>query len=1226
MYTRKILPIFVIGIWCLIALPYVASAATFVRLSQEATSSQTHRAYTLMAAAAYSFSDFLVDTLCPLLPFVSCEPKRSLEEELDATALVQPKLPTAPLSTATATTVIERIVVERQPVVTQPVVERTVERVVREPSVPITSGVSEQFVFQRRQELDNKLSTQIQQVSASAASVSAPQIQLIGHATKIDQLGAITITGPAISGGSITNATISGGSVTATGFSGVLPIESGGTGTSTAPTYGKLLLGNSSGTYDLVATSSLGISGASGSGTVNSGTANALAFYPSTGAAVDDSDFLFVDDTNNRLGVGTTSPYAKLSVAGEIVGAYFTGTATATSTLAGGLQTAALNVTSTAASSTFANGINLSAGCFSINGTCLGSGAVMSVSNSDSTLTISPTTGAVVASLNLGNSNTWTVLQKFYGHASSTLFSAHRAYFGATATSSFDSAGALTLAGGLNGPLQANSGIVSATTSVGPLYGGTGQTSYSAGDILYASAANTLSKLPIGSSGQVLKVSGGAPTWGADATSGGGSGVWSTTTDSLAAYPTGTSDVILIGASATSTTGNIFEVLGASLLRGALTAYNTITAPTFTATSTLAASTLPYASSTAITVSGAASTSNLIASNTFTLGNLTGFLKATAGSVATALINLASDVTGILPVSNGGTGWAALQANTLLLGNGTGAIATTSQGANGQVLALVNGVPTWQATTTLSTIAGTLNATQLDGVFSSNGILARTGSASYTSRTLTGATNQIIIANGDGVSANPTFSLPSLLSISQASSTIQSILDGVYVGRTSTTTILASATSTFGAGVQATALNVTSSTASSTFVNGINLSAGCFAVNGTCVGSSTSNFSIEDLADVAGMTKNYGDLLFWNGSTWTDLATSSLAIALSDTTGTLGVARGGTNATSQTTNGVNYFNGTSITSGTGLTFDGTKLGVGTTSPYAKLSVVGEIVGAYFTGTTTATSTLGGGLQTTALNVISSTASSTFGNGINLSAGCFAITGTCIGGGSSSAAGGTGAVQFANGTSFAGDATNFFWNDSLDGLGLGTSTPQWTLQLASSTKSQLTLTDPSAGSNLKHWSLRSAGGNLYFATSTDSTFATSSATALTINSSGNVGIGTSSPAAKLSIQDGNLYLAGQGGGGINSFTKLLLHTDGTDGSTTFTDSSLSPKTISVFGNAQVDTAQSKFGGASALFDGTGDYLTGSSADFAFGTNDFTIDFWMRRGTQAGTANYGKGLSR
>jgi hypothetical protein len=50
-------------------------------------------------------------------------------------------------------------------------------------------------------------------------------------------------------------------------------------------------------------------------------------------------------------------------------------------------------------------------------------------------------------------------------------------------------------------------------TAVGPTFGGTGQTSYTTGDTLYASAANTLSKLPIGSTNQVLTVSGGIPAW-----------------------------------------------------------------------------------------------------------------------------------------------------------------------------------------------------------------------------------------------------------------------------------------------------------------------------------------------------------------------------------------------------------------------------------------------------------------------------------------------------------------------------------------------------------------------------------------------------------------------------------------------------------------------------------------------------------------------------------------
>jgi len=51
--------------------------------------------------------------------------------------------------------------------------------------------------------------------------------------------------------------------------------------------------------------------------------------------------------------------------------------------------------------------------------------------------------------------------------------------------------------------------------------GGTGLSSYTTGDILYASGGSTLAKLAIGSAGQVLKVSGGIPSWQADSNSGG---------------------------------------------------------------------------------------------------------------------------------------------------------------------------------------------------------------------------------------------------------------------------------------------------------------------------------------------------------------------------------------------------------------------------------------------------------------------------------------------------------------------------------------------------------------------------------------------------------------------------------------------------------------------------------------------------------------------------------
>jgi len=50
-------------------------------------------------------------------------------------------------------------------------------------------------------------------------------------------------------------------------------------------------------------------------------------------------------------------------------------------------------------------------------------------------------------------------------------------------------------------------------TELDETYGGTGLTSYVAGDILYASGANTLTKLVIGTNGDVLTLAAGLPSW-----------------------------------------------------------------------------------------------------------------------------------------------------------------------------------------------------------------------------------------------------------------------------------------------------------------------------------------------------------------------------------------------------------------------------------------------------------------------------------------------------------------------------------------------------------------------------------------------------------------------------------------------------------------------------------------------------------------------------------------
>ena len=54
-----------------------------------------------------------------------------------------------------------------------------------------------------------------------------------------------------------------------------------------------------------------------------------------------------------------------------------------------------------------------------------------------------------------------------------------------------------------------------------------------------------------------------------------------------------------------------------------------------------------------------------------------------------------------------------------------------------------------------------------------------------------------------------------------------------------------------------------------------------------------------------------------------------------------------------------------------------------------------------------------------------------------------------------------------------------------------------------------------------------------------------------------------------------------------------------------------KTVTVTGNTVLSSAQSQFGGHSALFDGNGDRLDiASTADFGFGTGNITIEFWAR----------------
>lgn len=135
-----------------------------------------------------------------------------------------------------------------------------------------------------------------------------------------------------------------------------------------------------------------------------------------------------------------------------------------------------------------------------------GTGTVTSVgiSSSDMSVSGSPITGAGTITLALN-----TVPATKGGTGQSTYATGDTLYASAANTLSKLSIGTV-------GQIYAVSafGIPEWSNAVTAMHGGTSQTSYAQGDMLYASAANTLAKLPIAASGYVMVVTGGnIPGW-----------------------------------------------------------------------------------------------------------------------------------------------------------------------------------------------------------------------------------------------------------------------------------------------------------------------------------------------------------------------------------------------------------------------------------------------------------------------------------------------------------------------------------------------------------------------------------------------------------------------------------------------------------------------------------------------------------------------------------------